>query len=420
MMQRFAFIFALMLFIPDAYIYWFYIKQWINGKQTTSNIYSIDQHGTPYSHDWLSCKNKRCYNWLKILWWLPSILLIVGFIAARYIGTQNPMSERREIIAWLGVLILCIGVPKLIFMIVSLLGRLLHAIIKPIPLRLINWISFIIAMAFFGITFYGSFLGIAHLQVKQVVYTSPRVPKAFDGYRIVQISDIHSGSFKQRPGIIKNMVEMVNQQQADVILFTGDLVNQRATEIDQFVETLSQLHAPDGVYSILGNHDYGNYFRWAQPEDEQKNEQHLEDQQRNMGWKFMKNQHDIVYRDNDSIAIIGVENDGNPPFPQYADLPKASEGTEGMFRILMSHDPTHWRREVLPTTDIDLMLAGHTHAAQFMLFGWSPSSWVYDEWGGMYKEGLQSLYVNVGIGYVGLPFRFGAWPEITVITLKKQ
>ena len=389
MLQRFAFIFVLLLFVPDAYIYWLYVRKW----------------------------NKA--QWVRLLWWLPSLLLAAGFIGARYIGTQNPMSERQSIIAWLGIFILCIGVPKLIFMLVDLIGRLIHALIKPIPLRLFFWLGIILAAGFFGVAFYGSTLGLNHFQVKHITYTSPRLPEGFDGYRIVQLSDIHSGSFKNRPGIISKMVQLVNQQQGDVICFTGDLVNQRSQEVDQFVDVLSQLHAPDGVYSILGNHDYSMYFRWAKPGDEKANQEHLEKQQFNMGWKFLKNQHDIIKHNGDSIAIIGVENDGNPPFPQYADLPKASEGTEGMFRILLSHDPTHWRREVLPTTDIDLMLAGHTHAAQFMLFGWSPSSWIYDEWGGMYQEGSQALYVNVGIGFVGLPFRFGAWPEITVITLHR-
>ena len=389
MLQRFAFIFVLLLFVPDAYIYWLYVRKW----------------------------NKA--QWVRLLWWLPSILLAAGFIGARYIGTQNPMSDRQGIIAWLGILILCIGVPKLIFMLVDLIGRLLHVICKPIAVRWFAWLGLLLATGFFCVAFYGSFFGVEHFQVKQVTYTSSRLPAAFDGYRIVQISDIHSGSFHQRPGIVKKMVELTNAQQGDMIVFTGDLVNQRSVEVDEFTYVLSQLHAPDGVYSILGNHDYGNYYRWAKPEDEELNQEHLEKQQFNMGWKFLKNQHDIIRINNDSIAIIGVENDGNPPFPQYADLPKASQGTEGMFRILLSHDPTHWRREVLPTTDIDLMLAGHTHAAQFMLFGWSPSSWIYDEWGGMYQEGSQALYVNVGIGFVGLPFRFGAWPEITVITLHR-
>lgn len=389
MLQRLAFIFVLLIFIPDAYIYWLYIRKW----------------------------NKA--QWVRILWWLPSIILAAGFISAEYIGTQNPLVERQSIIAWLGIFIICIGMPKLFFMLVDLIGRILHAIIKPISVRWFAWLGIILAVGFFCIALYGSTLGLSHFQVKQVTYTSPRLPQAFDGYRIVQISDIHSGSYKDRPDIMEKLVKLTNEQQGDVVFFTGDLVNQRSKEVDQFVDVLSKLHAPDGVYSILGNHDYGRYYRWAQPGDEELNQEHLEKQEFNIGWKLLKNQHDIIYRNNDSIAVIGVENDGNPPFPQYADLTKASEGTEGMFRILLSHDPTHWRREVLPTTDIDLMLAGHTHGTQFMLFGWSPAAWLYDEWGGMYQEGSQALYVSLGIGYVGLPFRFGAWPEITVITLHR-
>ena len=138
-----------------------------------------------------------------------------------------------------------------------------------------------------------------------------------------------------------------------------------------------------------------------------------------MGWKFMKNKHDILHRGNDSIAVIGVENDGNPPFPQYADLPKASAGTEGMFRILLSHDPTHWRRNIIPQTNIQLTLSGHTHAGQFKVFGWSPVSYVYREWSGAYTEGNQILNVSDGIGAVMFPFRFGAWPEVNVITLRR-
>ena len=396
MLQRFAFIFVLLLFVPDAYIYWLYIKKRIKKKMSSQKLYAT------------SC---------KLLWWLPSIILAAGFIGARYIGTNNPMSDRRSIIAWLGVLILWFGVPKLMFMLASLIGRLFHLIFKRIAVNSFNWAGIILAVCFFGIAFYGTLLGIGHIQVKEVDYTSQHLPQGFNGYRIVQISDIHSGSFKNRAGIIRKLVEVVNQQHPDLIVFTGDLVNQRADEIDQFTEVLSQMKAPDGVYSILGNHDYGNYFRWEKPGDEELNMQHLEQQQASMGWKLLKNRHDILYHQGDSIAIIGVENDGRPPFPQLADLPKAKEGTEGMFRILLSHDPTHWRREVLPDTNIDLMLAGHTHGAQFMMFGWSPTSWVYDEWGGMYHENNQSLYVNVGIGYVGLPFRFGAWPEITVFNL---
>ena len=198
------------------------------------------------------------------------------------------------------------------------------------------------------------------------------------------------------------------------------MVNQQSHELDDFKETLSQLHAPDGVYSILGNHDYGTYYRWHNRKEEAANLEYLIGQQKDMGWKMLNNEHCILYHKGDSIALIGVENDGEPPFSQFADLPKAMQGTEGMFRILLSHNPTHWRREVLPDSDIELTLSGHTHAMQMEIFGHSLSSLIYPEWSGMYYEGKRALYVNVGIGYVGLPFRFGAWPEVTVIKLVSE
>lgn len=236
---------------------------------------------------------------------------------------------------------------------------------------------------------------------------------------MLQVSDIHSGSFRDMPDVLEELVKHVNEQQADVILFTGDLVNQRSSELEQFMQILSGFSAKDGVYSILGNHDYGRYFRWQGKDDEARDTDRLCDLQRQMGWKMLRNEHDILHHGTDSIAIIGVENQGNPPFPQEADLPRAMKGTEGMTKILLSHDPTHWRKEVIPTTDIELTLSGHTHGTQFILFGWSPAQYIYKEWGGLYKEGNQQLYVNLGIGFVGLPFRFGAWPEITVFTLQK-
>lgn len=185
------------------------------------------------------------------------------------------------------------------------------------------------------------------------------------------------------------------------------------------MEILSSLQAKDGIYSILGNHDYGPYFRWNSPQEQAANLKELMRIQTSMGWQLLNNQHVFLKHNADSIALVGVENDGEPPFSQYADLPKATEGTQGCFRILLSHNPTHWRREVLPTTDIDLMLSGHTHAMQLQVGRLSPSSLIYPEWGGMYYEGTRGLYVNVGIGYVGLPFRFGAWPEITLLTLRR-
>lgn len=205
-------------------------------------------------------------------------------------------------------------------------------------------------------------------------------------------------------------MDLVNAQQPDLIVFTGDLVNHRAVELNDFQEILAGLKAGDGVYSILGNHDYGPYFHWKSKQDQDNNLIELKQRQAAMGWKLLNNEHTFLIQGNDSIALIGVENQGEPPFSQHGDLPKAKAGIEGMFKLLLSHNPTHWRREVLPESDIDLMLAGHTHAMQLQLGNYSPSVYIYPEWGGMYLEGTRGLYVNVGIGYVGLPFRFGAWP----------
>ena len=228
---------------------------------------------------------------------------------------------------------------------------------------------------------------------------------------------MHIGSWEGNARALQRMVDLVNAQHPDLIVFTGDLVNNQAKELDGFQQILSGLRAKNGVYSILGNHDYGPYHKWESQRAQVENLADLKKREAEMGWKLLNNEHVILHQGNDSIALIGVENEGEPPFSQHGDLPKAMQGTEGMFQLLLSHNPTHWRREVLPQSQIDLMLAGHTHAMQMALGHHSPSSFVYPEWSGMYSEEGRNLYVNVGLGFVGLPFRFGAWPEITVITL---
>ena len=405
MLQRFAYIFVLLLFVPDIYIYWGYIERRVKSKL------------------------------LRVAWWLPTLALVAAFVVLMYIGSDNPMSERSNAIGWLSILMLAFGVPKFFFMLIGLLGDLCRFIIRLFTSspnsqssilnsqstthRVFTIAGTIIGLCFFCMILYARVFGLRHFVVNEIEMHIPNLPQSFDGYRVLQVSDIHSGSFKNMPDILEELVRRVNEQQADVILFTGDLVNQRSSELEQFMQILSGFHAKDGVYSILGNHDYGRYFHWQGADDERLDTDRLCDLQRQMGWKMLRNEHDILHHGTDSIAIIGVENEGNPPFPQEADLPRAMKGTEGMTKILLSHDPTHWRKEVIPDTDIELTLSGHTHGTQFILFGWSPAQYIYKEWGGLYKEGDQQLYVNVGIGFVGLPFRFGAWPEITEFTLHK-
>lgn len=358
-------------------------------------------------------------RWIRLCWWLPSLLLVVGYALLLHTG-PNAMAEHTQALGWMAVLTLLCAVPKTLFMLCSLVGVLVHAVIRRCPRRPFFVAGMLLALVCLCSTLYGALFGITRFETKEVTYSSPRLPEGFDGYRIVQLSDLHIGSFRGKEKAVRRLVEKVNALHPDLIVFTGDLVNQRACELDGFQEILSRLHATDGVYSILGNHDYGTYYRWDSPQAEADNLNTLKELQHRMGWKLLNNEHVILHHRGDSIALVGVENDGEPPFSQHADLPRALDGTDGLFKLLLSHNPTHWRREVLPQSDVDLMLAGHTHAMQLILFGRSPAVWKYPEWGGMYREGGQSLYVNIGIGHVGLPLRLGAWPEITVLRLATE
>ena len=388
-MHRITFLLLFTLLLPDLYIYFVYIV-----RRTKNTL-------------------------LRLSYWIPTLLLVILYVYFMYLTGDNAMSHHALGIGRLAIALMLFATPKTLFMLCSFIGILVHTLLKRCPTRPFTLVGIVLALYSFGCIAYGSFFGITRFEVKEVEYSSPRLPDGFDGYRIVQLSDIHIGSWQGRQKSIQKLVDMANGQKADLIVFTGDLVNQQSHELDAFAPILSQLHAPDGVYSILGNHDYGTYYRWKSPEEESANLDYLLRQEGAMGWTMLNNDHAIVRHNGDSIALIGVENDGEPPFSQFADLPKAIRGTDGMFKILLSHNPTHWRREVLPQSDIDLMLAGHTHAMQAIFFGHSLAELMYPEWRGMYTEGGRSLYVNIGIGYVGLPFRFGAWPEITVITLKK-
>lgn len=347
------------------------------------------------------------------LFWLPSVILLLGLVVC--------MMAREALQDSLGiylVVILCVAVPKAVF---SLFSLLLRGTGKLFRLHMpYGWISLLPTLGVLGYLLFGAIKGKEHFQVKEVTFTSPDLPDAFDGYRILQLSDIHSGSWKGNAEAIRKAMDICNGLDADLIAFTGDLVNSRASELPEFMSVLSRLKAKDGVFSIVGNHDYGTYVHWDSEADRQANFRKLIEEEKQMGWDILLNENRILHRENDSIALVGVENSGNPPFPDYADMPKALKGTEGMFKVLLSHDPTHWRRSVLPDTDIQLMLAGHTHDMQVSVLGFSASQFIYPEHRGMYLEGDRGLYVNIGLGFVLFPFRLGAWPEITVITLKQK
>ena len=268
---------------------------------------------------------------------------------------------------------------------------------------------------------YGTMVERNCFRVKRVEVESSRLPASFDGYRVVHISDMHLNSFAGRERALQRAVDKINALNPDVVLFTGDLVSLGHWELDGMQDILAGIRAKDGVFSVLGNHDYSEYHRWPSKQEQAEAVEMLKHRQRDMGWRLLLNENEPIARGADTISIIGVENiSGDRHFRTYGDLAKAMQGADGAYKILLSHDPSHWRKEVVGKSDIDLMLAGHTHAMQVMLFGWSPSSLIYDEWGGLYSEGEQSLYVNRGLGQTVFKARIGAMPEITLLELRHK
>ena len=357
-------------------------------------------------------------KWIKILWWglsLVTLLLVCIGVTGLF---AFPGKLDINISMWIFYIFFLVYMPKWFYSIFSLFDYV-PRLWKRKKGKWGHMIGTALALYVIGSMLYGAFYARQHPIYNYRTISFPNLPEDFDGYRIVQFSDLHLETLGSAANYLPRWINRINQLHPDLIVFTGDLVNRRGNELPPYMNVLSRLSAPDGVYSILGNHDYGDYFHWGNPEEKEQTLRLLIVDEEKMGWTMLNNRSVFLRRGNDSIALIGVENEGEPPFSQYADLPKAMQGTEGMFQILLSHNPTHWRREVLPESDIDLMLAGHTHAMQLKLGNYSPSSYIYPEWSGMYLEGTRGLYVNVGIGYVGLPFRFGAWPEITVLTLRR-
>jgi predicted MPP superfamily phosphohydrolase len=273
---------------------------------------------------------------------------------------------------------------------------------------------------------YGMVRGAYKYRVHRVKVPSPNLPPEFHGFKIIQLSDIHVGSFVNDEGL-KKAFDIVEQQNADLILFTGDLVNNVATELEGYEEQFKRLKAPHGVYSVLGNHDYGDYVAWpANTNEKAENLEKLKSRQKEFGWKLLMNEHVAIEKNGARIGLLGIENwGGNMRFPRYGKMKEATKGAEAYpFKILMSHDPSHWDMQVLlDYPEIDLTLSGHTHGMQFGIeipgFKWSPVKYLYKNWAGLYRKGQQFLYVNRGLGFLGYPGRLGIWPEITVIELQK-
>ena len=284
----------------------------------------------------------------------------------------------------------------------------------------LSWLGLGLGGTLFGTLLFG-FSNKYNYQVKKIKLSFKNLPAAFKGMRMVHISDIHSGSFQDIRAVNKG-IDLILKQQPDLIVFTGDLVNDRATEMDPYQNSFGRLTAPLGVFSTLGNHDYGDYVQWPTAQAKIDNLEALKKVHANMGWRLLMNEHVVLEKNGEKIALIGIENWGaKARFPKYGKMDLAYPGTENIpFKILLSHDPSHWDAQILPEyPGIDLMLSGHTHGMQFGLenpyFKWSPVQWMYKQWAGLYEQGSQKLYVNRGYGFIGYPGRVGILPEITVI-----
>ncbi len=375
---------------------------------------------------------------LYIAYSLVAINVVMGLVALVY-PPPNWTNSMRLIMSGFLILVICklFGISFLLIDDIIRLFRWIFSFFQSAPsegVEVSHKISRLKFMSQLAITFtvipaigflYGMVKGAYKYRVHKVKVPSPNLPEAFNGFKIVQLSDIHTGSFLDNAPLNKAF-DIVMQQGADMILFTGDLVNNESTETAGYESTFSRLKAPYGVYSVLGNHDYGDYKQWDSPQAKTQNLNDLKKVHANAGWRLLMNEHVAIEKDGEKIALLGIENwGGNMNFPKYGKMDLAHKGTENYpYKILMSHDPSHWEKQVQPEyPDIDLTLSGHTHGMQLGIeipgLRFSPSQWVYKQWAGLYKHGKQFIYVNRGLGFLGYPGRLGIWPEITVIELQK-
>ncbi len=383
---------------------------------------------------------KRFHFTRKILWsfhWTVTLSVIFGFW---WFSTHIRLAETTAMYSaftWFLYSFLLIYVTKIVGTLVSISGLMLRFIQKfappvpkaaPIKTNRISRAQFLgtIGIAITAIPFVSMLYGMAYerlnFKVERIKLKVKRLPKSFDGLRIVQVSDIHLGNFMRNYSVMHEAADIINDLNPHLILFTGDLVNNFADETNGYSPAFSRMRATIGKFSILGNHDYGDYTQWESVQKKQQNFEALIKTHEAFGFQLLRNEHVEIQKDNDSIVLAGVENWGHPPFPQYGDLHKALEGVDNQkFLLLLSHDPDHWEAEVLGKVPADLTLAGHTHGMQMgvTIAGkqYSPAGWKYKRWGGLYTEGNQHLYINRGLGVIGLPMRVGMPPEITVIDL---
>lgn len=383
MIARISIIILLVTLLPDIYMYRRYVKRRLG------NV------------------------WARIAWWLPTLLITVSTIGVSL--TRDFAPHNLTLFNTYLFITALVVLPKLTFVLCSLAGRLARRMLKH-RRNWGNYVGLVLVLGELYILFHGTMVGTDRLNVRQVTIEFDDLPTAFDGYRIAQFTDVHLGSMKDE--LMLRAVTAIDNMRPDLIVFTGDIQNMGPDELPRFAQTLKRLKAKDGVMSVLGNHDYSRYVN-VSPEEALRNERMTRDFETSVGWQLLLNDNRIVRRGSDSIVIAGGENDGRPPFPAKADLKKAIRGIHAKsFVVMLQHDPSAWRRHILPQTNAQLTLSGHTHGGQISLFGLRPTELVGKEDDGLYVEGKRKLFVSTGLGGF-VPFRFYMNPEVVEITLKK-
>jgi hypothetical protein len=404
MIARAPYLFLLLILIPDLYFDLHYWRHKFQGKQ-------------------------------RLLRWIPSIILVALTIKLAY--EKNFIPDNPNIL-WIYLLLLgLIAVPKAVFMLCSIVGLGFCKLFRS-HRNIGNLVGLLCVPVIWFILLYGSFVGFNKLEVNRQTFVSEDLPQAFDGYRVVILSDTHVGSYNKRNAyVLQQTIDSINAQQPDIVVFLGDIQNAEPKEIYPHMDVMSSLKAKDGIYAVLGNHDYGDYIcgNTARKVANCRETMSLE---RQMGWTLLMNEHRYIDRNKSSIIIAGMENDGDGiKFPQNGNIkqtlkgvsssPPESGGARGglnkrsdyrPFVLMLEHDPSSWRRKIIPDGRAQLTLSGHTHKMQFSLFGWCPLTLTGKEVSGWYTEGNQSLFVTAGLGGL-IPFRFGSTGEIVVLTLRK-
>lgn len=367
------------------------------------------------------CRAARRF-WLPVALWSAVLCQLAAVVAVCWPKREGGDGELLALM-WILYSYLSVYIPKALFCLIDLIGKI-PCLFGRRRLPGFGTAGIAVALAVFGIIWWGALVNRYNIDVRRVHFADSRLPDAFNGLVMAQISDLHVGSYGNDTAYVSRLVDRINSLSPDIVVFTGDIVNRRSDELAPFVVPLSRIKAPMGVYSVLGNHDYGDYYNWPDSAAKQADLRQLVDMQARMGWNLLLNRTAMLRAGADSIALVGVENVGDPPFRCYGDLDAAYPGdlADPVYKILLSHNPAHWVMDIKdsPDKNIPLTLSGHTHAMQMEVFGFSPATFRYPTWGGMYADSdAHSLYVNIGIGEVAIPARIGATPEITLFTLSK-